>query len=153
MKPGIDYVGVCTMFVCYDIEGRVLMHQRGPECRDEHGRWCGGAGQLEHGEQWADCVAREVREEYGVEPVAFDFCGVTNVIRESPDGPTHWVALLFAVFIDEPERVAIQEPGKMTALAWFSRHALPSLRHSQFDKHFEIIDRRISAHLQRPGGI
>lgn len=152
MKPGIDYVGVCAMFVCYDIEGHVLMHQRGPACRDEHGRWCGGAGQLEHGESWTDCVAREVREEYGVEPAALDFCGITNVIRATSNGPSHWIALLYAVFIDRPARVSIQEPGKMTALAWFSRRSLPEPRHSQFDNHFSIIGPVIAAHLQRPGG-
>lgn len=138
-RPGVDHIGVCVMFMCYDIEGRVLMHVRGPACRDEHGLWCGGAGQLEFGEDWFECVAREVREEYGVDPAAIDYCGTTNVIREADGVKTHWIALLFAVFIDRPGDVRICEPDKITELGWFWPGELPGPRHSRFDTHFDII--------------
>jgi hypothetical protein len=49
MNPGIDYVGITTVFFCHDGKGNFLFHKRSNKCRDEHGRWDLGSGKLEHG--------------------------------------------------------------------------------------------------------
>ena len=59
LKRGIDFVGVTCSFLCHDGNGRILMHKRSQNCRDEQGRWDLGAGALEHGESVKKAVERE----------------------------------------------------------------------------------------------
>jgi 8-oxo-dGTP diphosphatase len=127
-RAGVDYPGVTCVFVCHDAEGRVLLHRRGAGARDERGRWDSGAGALGVGESFEAAVAREVREEYGAEPLAIRPLGVRNVVREEAG---HWVALMFAVLVD-PAEVRLAEPEKFDALRWFAPgDGLPEPRHSQ----------------------
>lgn len=119
---------VSCVFVCHDADGRILLARRGPAARDEPGTWDSGAGALEHGEELAAAVAREVREEYSVDPIAIEAIGVRNVLRGDP--VAHWVAVVHAVRVD-PAGVAIGEPGKFDELGWFGLDDLPHPLHSQ----------------------
>ena len=132
VDPRVD-PAVSVVFVCYhltdrrwDGSGRVLLARRGAGARDEPGTWDTGAGALEHGESFADAVRREVREEYGADPLDVETIGVRNVLR----GGAHWVAVVNAVRVD-PEAVAIGEPHKFDELGWFALDALPAPLHSQ----------------------
>ncbi len=50
MKKGIDYIGVTCVFYCHDGKGKLLLHKRSENCRDEKGRWDCGGGAMELGE-------------------------------------------------------------------------------------------------------
>ncbi len=128
---------VSVVFVCHDGDDRVLLARRGSGARDEPGTWDTGAGALEHGESFADAVAREVREEYCAEAQGVCTIGVRNVLR----GDSHWVAVVCAVRID-PAAVAIGEPHKFDELGWFAVDALPSPLHSQLAATLELFRAR-----------
>lgn len=119
---------VSCVFVCHDGDGRILLARRSTGARDEAGAWDCGAGAIEFGETFEQAVAREVREEYGVDVVEQDLLGVRNILRDDP--PSHWIAIVFAVRVD-PDGVRIGEPHKFDALGWFTPDALPSPLHSQ----------------------
>lgn len=131
MKKGIDYIGVNCCFVCHDGQGRILLHKRSVNCRDEQGCWDSGAGALEHGETFEEGVRREVREEYGVEPMSVTYVRTRNLIRPHADGRSHWVVNLHLVEVD-PEQVSIGEPDKMDEIGWFDIDHLPQPLHSAF---------------------
>ncbi|MFC4946818.1 NUDIX domain-containing protein [Pseudonocardia sp. GCM10023141] len=124
---------VSCVFVCHDGHGRVLLARRGAGARDEPGTWDTGAGALEHGETFAAAVAREVREEYTVDPLHVETIGVRNVLR----GTAHWVAVVNAVLVD-PAGVAIGEPHKFDEIGWFAVDALPAPLHSQLPATLEL---------------
>lgn len=138
VKRGVDCIGVTCVFLCHDGNKRVLLHQRSANCRDEHGKWDCGGGALEFGEEFEDCVRREVFEEYGAEARNIQHLATHNILRELPDGPTHWIALTFAVLVD-PEQVSIGEPHKMDDIGWFTLDALPSPLHSKIQKDFDCV--------------
>lgn len=119
---------VSCVFVCHDGRGRVLLARRSAGARDEPGTWDTGAGALEHGETFAAAVAREVREEYGVDPLRTETIGVRNILRGEP--VSHWVAVVHGVEVD-PAGVRIGEPHKFDDLGWFPPDALPAPLHSQ----------------------
>jgi 8-oxo-dGTP diphosphatase len=139
LKPGVDYIGVTCVFFCHDGQGRILLHKRSKNCRDEQGRWDNGGGKLEFGERnFENAVRREVKEEYCVEPQEIKFLTATNVLRKNGNEDTHWVALIFAVKVD-PTLVKIGEPHKMDDLSWFTADTLPSPLHSQMLRHLEHV--------------
>lgn len=39
MVKGIDYIGITCIFFCHDGNGKILMHKRSKNCRDEIGNW------------------------------------------------------------------------------------------------------------------
>ena len=138
LKRGIDYIGVTCVFYCHDGEGRVLLHRRSKNCRDEQGRWDCGAGSMEHGETFEEAVRREIKEEYCVVPEKVVHVSTHNVIRDNHGTKTHWIAVLHAVQVD-PELVRIGEPEKMDEIAWFLSGDFPEDRHSMLDAHFEMV--------------
>lgn len=122
---GKEHVGVNCAFVCHDGRGRVLLHQRGSDARDEQGVWDSGSGELEFGEEFRDCVAREVREELGTTPINIEQVGVANNVIGAPGQTRHWVTIQFAVRID-PDAEVRPEAGKLAGLAWFDRDSVPA---------------------------
>lgn len=129
MKPGFDYIGVNVAFICHDGDGRILLHQRSKQCRDEHLRWDSGAGSLEFGEELEDALRREIREEYGCEILGFEQLASRNIIRTHNDRQTHWIANVFVVRVD-PKDVHVMEPHKNLGNAWHTLDDLPKPLHS-----------------------
>ncbi len=133
MKKGIDCIGVTNVFFCHDGKGRVLCALRSDQCRDEHGTWDPGGGGIDFGERVDDALARELKEEYDVEPLHVEFLGFRDVHREINGVKTHWVAFDYKILID-PNRVKNLEPHKHVGLQWFTREEILDGRplHSQF---------------------
>lgn len=129
---GISFVGVTTVFICHDGQGKIFLAKRSKLARDEHGRWDPGGGGLKHGQTIEGNLRRELQEEYGVEPLDLQFLDYFDAFRRTPEGqPTHWLAMCFAVKID-PQKVVIGEPEMFDDYGWFSLDSLPSPLHSQF---------------------
>src|SRR6185436_7059720 len=101
-------------------EGRVLLGRR----RGSHGAgeyaWPGG--HLEHLESFADCAAREVREETGLEIGPPRFLRVMNIRQYAPK---HYIDLAFVADWKSGEPRAL-EPDKVDGWAWYALDALPS---------------------------
>jgi 8-oxo-dGTP diphosphatase len=137
MLRGIDYIGVSCIFICHDGQGRIMMHRRSQNCRDEQGRWDFGGGGLEHGETFEEAIRRELMEEFNVVPIEVRYVGTRNLIRLMDDGSkSHWISNLHIVQID-PAQVCINEPDKVDELGWFRVDQLPEPLHSAIDE-FEI---------------
>ena len=136
LKKGVDYTGVTISFFCHDGEGNFVMHRRNENCRDEHGRWDFGGGGLEFGETFEQCLIREIKEEYGTEPINFERIGVDEIFREHEGRPTHWVSIRYKAKV-EREKVINNEPHKHDELTWVTLDALPSPLHSQLMSELE----------------
>ncbi|HEY1074745.1 MAG TPA: NUDIX hydrolase [Patescibacteria group bacterium] len=130
LKRGIDFIGVNCTFWCHDGKGKVLLHKRSQQCRDEQGTWDSGAGSMEFGESFEQTVRREVLEEYGVEPLEITYIATENVIRHHNNRKTHWIKNIHCVLVD-PLQVKNNEPEKIDEIGWFDPDELPSPLHSQ----------------------
>lgn len=101
-------------------DGKVLLGKR----RGSHGEgeYASPGGHLELLESFADCAAREVREETGLEIGPPRFLRVLNTTRYAP---RHYVDLAFAAdwVRGEPE---VREPGKVERWDWYALDALPA---------------------------
>jgi 8-oxo-dGTP diphosphatase len=129
-RRGIDFIGVTCAFVCHDGKGKVLLHKRSKNCRDEQGRWDTGAGAHEFGETIEDTTRREIKEEYGANAFNVQFLKTYDLHRELDDGTkTHWVVVTYAVQVD-PKQVKNNEPYKIDDIGWFSYENLPKPLHS-----------------------
>jgi ADP-ribose pyrophosphatase YjhB (NUDIX family) len=142
MKQGTDYIGVTVSFLCFDNEGRLLLGKRGQNARDEHGRWDNGGGGQELGDSIELTLLKELKEEYCVEPLSFEFLGVHDVFREQNGVPTHWICIMYKVLVD-PGQVRNGEPHKIDEIGWFSLDNLPEPLHSDLPNTIE----RYKAHL------
>lgn len=127
--PGIHYVGVTTVFYCTDGEGRYLFGKRSINCRDEHGTWDTGGGKLEVYLTPEENVLAEVKQEYGCDGRIIGCTGFQNVLRQTEQGRTHWLALGYIVLVD-PAQVRNNEPHKFDDLQWFDLDHLPTPLHS-----------------------
>src|SRR5512137_3192335 len=90
MKRGIDYIGVGVGAVIVDADGRLFLAKRGPRAKNERGLWEFPGGSVEFGEKLADALAREMREEYGIEIAVGELLDVVDHIL--PDEGQHWVS-------------------------------------------------------------
>jgi 8-oxo-dGTP diphosphatase len=137
---GTDVIGIFVTFVCHDGDGRFLLSKRSAQTRDEQGTWDFGGGTVEFGERVTETLHRELREEYGVEPVTPRLLGYRDCLRTLDAGavddegdhvvvPTHWIGFDFLVRVD-PFAVRSGEPDKIDALDWFDLDKLPSPLHS-----------------------
>lgn len=123
MKPGKDYIGTGAGAFILNETGELFLMRRGSKCKNEIGHWTVPGGTVEFGEMLRDAVAREVREEIGVQ-IEFDgqLPAVDHII---PGESQHWVTTLFPARITKgtPE---ILEPEKCDAIGWFPLDDLPS---------------------------
>ena len=143
LHKGISFPGVATAFICHDGNGRIFLVKRSQFARDEQGHWDPGAGGLKFGQTIEGNMLRELKEEYGTEPISSTFLGYLDMFREHTDGtPTHWVSLCFAVKVD-PAKVQICEPEMIDDSGWFTLDELPSPMHSQFHKYIEKFGDRL----------
>ena len=133
--PGIDYVGVGVVFWCHDGKGKVVLHKRSQNCRDNRGRWDCGGGALEVSESLQEAVRREVLEEYCVLPRKIEPLGFREVHQLDDGKNTHWLAFDFKVLVNKG-KVRIGEPKKVDALGWFTLKTLPKPLHLQFPEFF-----------------
>jgi 8-oxo-dGTP diphosphatase len=138
LKRGTDYIGVNVVFWCQDNKGRVLMHKRSKNCRDEQGTWDCGAGSMEFGETFEEAVRREVKEEYGTDAIDIRYMTTLNVLRRHEERTTHWVKNMHWVLLD-PGQVVVGEPDKIDEIGWFELDKLPTPLHSQIDIEVQML--------------
>ncbi len=136
MKIGTDYIGVTTPFYCNDGKGNFLLHKRSKNCRDEHGAWDPGGGQVEFGESLEESVLREVTEEYGCKGVIQKQVPAHSVLRTHNGVKTHWIAIPFFILVEKSE-VINNEPLKIDEIGWFRLNKLPQPLHSGFKFSFK----------------
>ena len=136
LKRGVDYIGVTVAFIIHDGEGNVLLQKRSQNCGDEQGRWDIGGGAVEFGEKLEDAVRREVKEELTAETKEVKFLKSYEALRENNGIPTHWMAFLHSVLVDQYE-VSIGEPNKIDEIGWYTSENLPSPVHSMFHNSFK----------------
>jgi 8-oxo-dGTP diphosphatase len=139
LQRGVDFIGVTCSFVCHDGKGKILLHKRSKNCRDEQGNWDNGGGAHEFGHNLEDTVKREIKEEYGADVQKLQFVKVYDAHRKLADGtPTHWVSVLYLALVD-PSQVTNNEPYKIDEIGWFTFDNLPTPLHSQALHTFESI--------------
>lgn len=130
LLKGVDFIGITVVFFCHDGRGNLLLAQRSVKARDEKGAWDVGGGGLEFGDGLEETLRREIKEEYNLEVIDYEFLGFREVFRKLNGRPTHWLALDFRVLVD-PRKAKINEPHKFDRLGWFKLDALPQPLHSQ----------------------
>ncbi len=123
MKPGQDYIGVGVGAIVVNDAGEVFLSQRGPKASNERGTWEFPGGKLDFGERLQEAIQREFLEEYGMTIAADELLCVNDHIL--PDENQHWVSPTFLArhLAGEPR---ILEPGKCSAIGWFSLDDLPA---------------------------
>ncbi|HNT75676.1 MAG TPA: NUDIX domain-containing protein [Anaerolineae bacterium] len=121
MQRGRDYIGVGVGAIIVDDQGRLFLAQRGPQAKNERGLWEFPGGAVEFGEQLADALRREIREEYGVEIAVGALLDVVDHIL--PAEGQHWVSPTFLCRITAGTPT-ICEPGKCTEIGWFAPAAI-----------------------------
>ena len=137
LKAGKDYVGVTTAFILTDGAGKILLVKRSNKCRDEHGTWDSGAGQLEVGFTLEENVRKEVREEYGSECEIMERLPFFDMIIQDGDFINHWIHFCFVVSVN-PTKVKNNEPEKIEEMRWVYLWDLPSPLHSATEKALNI---------------
>jgi 8-oxo-dGTP diphosphatase len=117
MEPVVR-VGVAC-FVWKD--GKFLMGRR----RAQHGRgtWSVPGGHLEVGEAWADCAAREVAEETGMQITNARLLVITNDVF--PESGKHYVSIWMNADWAGGEPHII-EPDKFANQGWYDFRSLPA---------------------------
>ncbi|MFJ5234941.1 NUDIX hydrolase [Kitasatospora sp. NPDC088391] len=134
--------------VVLDDDGRVLLGRRA-----DNGRWAVIGGILDPGEQPADAVVRECREETGVtvRPEALVQVGVTPMI-EYPNGDrSQYLDLVFRCRLVSGE--ARVNDDESLEVGWFAPDALPELDERAHERikhalagtdtaHFELTEHR-----------
>jgi len=125
MKKGIDYIGVGVGAVIFDSEGRVFLAKRGREARNESGGWEFPGGSVEFGETLEQAIAREVKEEYGIEIAVLGLLDVVNHLI--PEERQHWVSPTYLCRIASGTP-RIREPHKCDEIGWFAVGEIPEDR-------------------------
>jgi 8-oxo-dGTP diphosphatase len=122
MKRGVDYIGVGVGAILVNAQGHLFLARRGPLSRNERGLWEFPGGSVEFGEALRQALAREIREEFGVEITVGELLDVVDHIL--PAEGQHWVSPTFICTIvsGEPH---IQEPQKCTEIGWFPLNQMP----------------------------
>lgn len=135
MKLGVDYIAVTTAFYCVDGKGKLLLHKRSKNCRDEQGTWDPGGGLLEFGLTLEENTTKEIAEEYGCKGEIVEQVSAHTVLRTFNGVKTHWVAIPFFVLID-PKKLKNNSPDKIDEMGWFTLGDLPKPLHSGFNYSF-----------------
>lgn len=129
-KIGTDLLwlpGVAAVVV--DDAGRVLLGRRA-----DTGEWAAIAGILEPGEQPAEAIIREIREEAGVEAEVLDLLALrTDEPVQYPNGDAaQYLTILFLCrYISGEAHVADDESLE---IAWFRPESLPPMSPRQTER-------------------
>lgn len=145
MQAGQDHIG--TPFYLIDENNYLALHRRTRACRDEHGRWDTGSGQLEFGLTPEENVLREIEEEYGCTGEIIGALPPHSIIREENGTKTHWLAIAFFVRVRRCD-VSLQEPDKHTDLTWATLTTLPEPLHTGFSYTLERYHTRFEQHVR-----
>jgi 8-oxo-dGTP diphosphatase len=122
MQRGIDYIGVGVGAIIVNEDGRLFLARRGPAAKNERGLWEFPGGSVEFGETLAQALAREMREEYGIEVDVGPLLDVVDHIL--PEESQHWVSPTFICTI-RAGKPRIREPAKCAEIGWFGLDAMP----------------------------
>jgi 8-oxo-dGTP diphosphatase len=122
MIRGIDYIGVGVGAILVNQKGQLFLAKRGPKAKNERGLWEFPGGSVEFGERLADALAREMKEEYGIEIAVGPLLDVADHIL--PEEKQHWISPTYICRIvsGSPE---ILEPEKCSAIGWFDLNHIP----------------------------
>jgi 8-oxo-dGTP diphosphatase len=123
MRRGIDYIGVGVGGVIVDEYSRLFLALRGPQAKNERGKWEFPGGAVEFGETLAETLQREMAEEYGISIEVGQLIGVVDHII--PQESQHWVSPTFICKITAGIPV-IREPDKCLQIAWYKLDQIPS---------------------------
>jgi ADP-ribose pyrophosphatase YjhB (NUDIX family) len=117
--------------VCRDGEGRLLLARASPTLT-LRGRWFLPGGGVQHGEQPADSLRREIEEESGLTVTLGPLLDVLSDVRTIPDGTSlHTVRLIYRVDAWDGT-LRPEADGTTDAVGWFTRdelHELPLARY------------------------
>lgn len=122
MKKGVDYIGVGVGAIIINDEGKVFLAKRGQRAKNERGKWEFPGGGVEFGETMADCIKREIYEEYGIVITLVDQLEALDHLI--PEEKQHWVAVTFIAKIAQG-KPKIMEPEKCDEIGWFGLESLP----------------------------
>ena len=86
------------------------------------GKWCPPGGHLEYGEEFLDCVKREVKEEVNLDVSEAEIWSTMNNVMHDPD--RHYVNVDFLVTKWSGE-IKNTEPDKCEKIEWFNLNSLP----------------------------
>jgi len=135
------------------VEGNVeclLLRKRATHPRVEFpGMWAFPGGKVDPGESCGAALVREVREECGVEIVAFDRIG--SLLFTPPDTRAACELIYYDVLAFRGEAVAVEAD---TAVRWMAEHQLVSHRSKLTIGTTRLYDRRgCGTDLFRSGGL
>lgn len=100
-------------------------------------KWIGIGGHCEEGESPEDCVAREVREETGLELTGMRYCGIVTFVSDSCEGE------YMHLFHSDSFTGELKDCDEGT-LEWVSIAKLNNLEHWKGDEIFlDLIARRV----------
>lgn len=117
MKRGINYIGVGVGAAIFNNEGKLFITQRGKKAKNERGKWEIPGGSVEFGETFGKALAREIKEEVGVEIEILELLGICDHII--PEEKQHWVSPTYICKIKKGTP-KILEPEKCSAIGWFT---------------------------------
>ena len=113
----------CVGAVVTDETGRYLLVRRGRE--PARGSWSVPGGRVEPGETDAEAVAREVREETGLDVEVLELVGYVE--RPGPDGSTYAIHDYRCRLTAGSEPAAARAGDDADAVGWFDEPALRAL--------------------------
>jgi 8-oxo-dGTP pyrophosphatase MutT (NUDIX family) len=131
LKPVRDKLGHDLLLIpgvsamIFNAAGEILLQRR-----SDTGRWATIGGVQEPGEEPADAIAREVREETGldVEPVALTGVYVTPVVTYPNGDQVQYTTIQFLCRPTDPNAVPHINDDESLELKFFPVDALPELR-------------------------
>jgi 8-oxo-dGTP diphosphatase len=122
MKRGVDFIGVGVGAILVDPSGQVFLARRGQNSKNERGLWEFPGGAVEFGERLTDALAREMREEFGIEIEVGELLDIVDHIL--PVEKQHWVSPTYICKIKNGSP-KILEPQKCSEIGWFKIETVP----------------------------